>query len=392
MRLIWAFGVESRQASVVLPCLQSCFEDLHALTGGSRPPILRLHSDKASEFLSAAIRAFLYRHMPLSMPPLAPPRGLSPPPFPSGEGGSLSFSPSFSSPSFSSLLRGPQFSTVGASENSTFGTQTFMSMRKFLDDAEKRVHQGTKEETSKGDTECKEEYPAVTDEPAKSSASSAEQRLPGEATGEAQKDMCRENLQTEVEKEVLRAFRALFDEFEGQFYSHEQQETSSSESESDELQSESVVQAANIQSLPDAEHMDDWIPRREPQLYLCDDWIQPVEVVRKPRNMSTKETMRANAAKNCLILALMSLELGYGSIIERYQQARDAVVERYQEVLTPNFFWNQSFSLMKRCPLEQLISLNAWPNLQLYSSHATANTTDRQCVKKRGNSDECCCS
>ena len=48
MRIIWAFGVESRQSSVVLPCLQSCFEDLRALTGGSRPPILRLHSDKVS--------------------------------------------------------------------------------------------------------------------------------------------------------------------------------------------------------------------------------------------------------------------------------------------------------------------------------------------------------
>ena len=59
MRLIWAFGVESRQASVVLPCLQSCFEDLRALTGGSRPPILRLHSDKASEFLTPTIRAYL---------------------------------------------------------------------------------------------------------------------------------------------------------------------------------------------------------------------------------------------------------------------------------------------------------------------------------------------
>ena len=28
MRIIWAFGVESRQSSAVLPCLQSCFEDL----------------------------------------------------------------------------------------------------------------------------------------------------------------------------------------------------------------------------------------------------------------------------------------------------------------------------------------------------------------------------
>ena len=59
MRLLWAFGVESRQTSVVLPCLQSCFEDLRALTGGSRPPILRLHSGKASEFLSPAIRTYL---------------------------------------------------------------------------------------------------------------------------------------------------------------------------------------------------------------------------------------------------------------------------------------------------------------------------------------------
>ena len=59
MRLIWAFGVESRQASVVLPCLQSCFEDLRALTDGSGPPILRLHSDKASEFWTPALRAYL---------------------------------------------------------------------------------------------------------------------------------------------------------------------------------------------------------------------------------------------------------------------------------------------------------------------------------------------
>ena len=59
MRLVWAFGVESRQASVVLPCLQSSFEDLRALTGGSRPPILRMHSDKAREFLSPVIRTYL---------------------------------------------------------------------------------------------------------------------------------------------------------------------------------------------------------------------------------------------------------------------------------------------------------------------------------------------
>ena len=47
--------------------------------------------------------------------------------------------------------------------------------------------------------------------------------------------------------------------------------------------------------------------------------------------MTAKETKKANVAKNCLILTLMSLELGFGSVIERYQNARDAVVERYQQ-------------------------------------------------------------
>ena len=53
--------VESRQASVVLPCLQSCFEDLRALTGGSRPPILRLHSDYEKTTLPGKTGLFLPR-------------------------------------------------------------------------------------------------------------------------------------------------------------------------------------------------------------------------------------------------------------------------------------------------------------------------------------------
>ena len=47
--------------------------------------------------------------------------------------------------------------------------------------------------------------------------------------------------------------------------------------------------------------------------------------------MTARETKKANVAKNCLILTMMSLELGFGSVIERYQNARDAVVERYQQ-------------------------------------------------------------
>ena len=59
MRLVWALGIENRQANAVLPCIQAAFEDLRPLTGGSRPPVLRLHSDKAKNLLSPVIRAYL---------------------------------------------------------------------------------------------------------------------------------------------------------------------------------------------------------------------------------------------------------------------------------------------------------------------------------------------
>ena len=139
-----------------------------------------------------------------------------------------------------------------------------------------------------------------------------------------------EHSQPEVEKEVIRAFRALFAGLEEQWYNAVQQESVSSESEAEESQCDPATQAMKVQ-LPLNEDLENWIPDKEPQLYLCDDWIQPVMVARKPRSMTAKEMMRANVAKNCLILTMMSLELGFGSIIERYQHARDAVVERYQQ-------------------------------------------------------------
>ena len=59
MRLVWAYGIESRQSTVVLHCVQASFEDLRSLTGGSRPLVFRLHSDKAREFLSPVNRTYM---------------------------------------------------------------------------------------------------------------------------------------------------------------------------------------------------------------------------------------------------------------------------------------------------------------------------------------------
>ena len=124
---------------------------------------------------------FVYRLQPLSFTPHANIEELSPAPFPSGGGGSLSLSPSLSTPSLSLLLQGPpisHFSTGGASENSTFGTQTLMAMRRFLDDAELRSQQrignsqGTKKDTDEGGAECKAEDP-VEDEADKRENSTA---------------------------------------------------------------------------------------------------------------------------------------------------------------------------------------------------------------------------
>ena len=182
-----------------------------------------------------------------------------------------------------------------------------MAMRKFLDEAELRSHQEiscsqkTKEVTNEGSTECKEEDPVEGG-----------------------------HSQTEAEKEVIRAFRTLLYGCEEQWCYATQQDSVSSESEAEEAQCHLTPHVMTAQ-LSLEEDLEGGTPDQEPQLYLCDDWIQPVMVARKPRVMTAKETMKANVAKNCLILTMMSLELGFGSVIERYQRARDAVVERYQQ-------------------------------------------------------------
>ena len=224
-----------------------------------------------------------------------------------------------------------------------------MALRKFLDDAEicsrqgTCSSQGTKKETGEGDAECKEEDPVEDEDKKENSAVTGELRQDSE-----RRTSGRDLVQIEVEKEVLHAFRALFHGFEEQWHYTLQQESVDSESEAEEPQCDPVVRAVEMQSLLN-EDSENWIPDKEPQLYLCDDWIQPVIVARKPRSMTAKETMRANVAKNC------------------YQQARDAVVERYQQGGSETSVYLDSVTLtMRSCQLEYLISLMKLPTLQLF--------------------------
>ena len=264
---------------------------------------------------------FVYRLQPPWQIPHSSSRELTPAPFPSGGGGSLSLSPNLSSPSLSLLLRGPtfsQFTADGASTDSTFGTQTLLAMRKFLDEMELHHQQGpppsqiTVEDTKEELPECKGEV-------------SAEPLVCLQGENSAQGGASR----AKAMKLAISAFRTLLHGCEEQWRYATQQDSESGESEAEEVlcQRSSHVMMAKLVSEDD---LKDGSPDPEPQRYLCDDWIQPIKVAKKPRTLTARETMKANAAKNCLILTLMSLELGYGTIIERYQQARDAVVERYQ--------------------------------------------------------------
>ena len=137
-------------------------------------------------------------------------------------------------------------------------------------------------------------------------------------------------VRSEAEQDVIQAFRTLLHGCEEQWWYATQQDSADGGSDAEEVQYQPTLHTVTAQ-LPLEDDWEEGIPDQKPKLYLCDDWIQPIMVARKPRAMTAKEIMKANVAKNCLILTMMSLELGFGSVIERYQRARDAVVERYQQ-------------------------------------------------------------
>ena len=55
-------GVENRDDPHVVAGLQVALDDLTSLTGGFTAPVLRLHSDKAKEFLAVGVRKLLRAH------------------------------------------------------------------------------------------------------------------------------------------------------------------------------------------------------------------------------------------------------------------------------------------------------------------------------------------
>ena len=134
-----------------------------------------------------------------------------------------------------------------------------------------------------------------------------------------------------LNQEAIKALRKLIEDFEDQL--HYQSEVSEIDTSDDEEVKESPQETIIDAIAPVISEEDNEVPTmpREPQLYLCDDWIQPMATMRKPRELTAREKVKANVAKNCLIVTLMSLELGYGSILERYQQEGESIAQRYEQ-------------------------------------------------------------
>ena len=128
-----------------------------------------------------------------------------------------------------------------------------------------------------------------------------------------------------AQKEAIQALRMLFEDFEEQLKRQDEvNDASSSESEEPNAEIQEADFRARLSSvLPLHEEDDMLFPKKEPQLYLCDDWIQPVEVMLKPKKLNAKDKARAKVAKNCLIVTLMTLDTAYDSVLEKYRKDSD---------------------------------------------------------------------
>ena len=114
-------------------------------------------------------------------------------------------------------------------------------------------------------------------------------------------------MQRNARQEAIDALKLLFEDFQANIHrQHEADEGDSSDS-LEEFCAEPNTEEPLLNSttiLPLQEDEDTVTLTKEPQLYLCDDWIQPVEVVRKPVELCAREKAKARIAKKIASLSL----------------------------------------------------------------------------------------
>ena len=102
-----------------------------------------------------------------------------------------------------------------------------------------------------------------------------------------------------LNQEAIKALRKLIEDFENQLQCQSEvgEDVTSDEEEEEDPPQELAI---NSTVLVQDEENDEVSLSKEPQLSLCDDWIQPTATMRKPRELTAKEKVKANVAKNCL--------------------------------------------------------------------------------------------
>ena len=134
-------------------------------------------------------------------------------------------------------------------------------------------------------------------------------------------------------QEGIKALKKLFEAFEAQLKWQEevdQEEESLSDSQ-EEAPVEHLGQPTGpligfSSTLSPQEYEDAVDPKREPQLYLCDDWIRHVEVMQKLGELNPQDKAKARVAKNFVLVTLMSLK-GLDHSFEDCQREGDTYAE-----------------------------------------------------------------
>ena len=192
-----------------------------------------------------------------------------------------------------------------------------------------------------------------------------------------------------AQQEAIKALRMLFEDFEAQI--KWQNEVDDDEENSGDSQEEFPIKDQTAEPLTSfasilshQEYEDALSPTKEPQLYVCDDWVQPVEVLPKPGELRTRDKVRARVAKKCFLFTLMSLNVGYGSLIESYQKEGNSDPPELNSVtLTEKEVQTHRDELNKRCDSVQDIPAGMPPSTILAKrlTEVSANNSEIAVVK-----------
>ena len=94
-----------------------------------------------------------------------------------------------------------------------------------------------------------------------------------------------------LNQEAIKALRKLIEDFEYQLQcqSEVDEEVTSEEEEEEPPQELAINAAVQVQD----EEYDEVSLQSKPQLYLCDDWVQPMATMRKPKELTAKDKVKA---------------------------------------------------------------------------------------------------